>query len=253
MVQTLRQFNLKKRFHSPRDFSFHKSHLGAATIPDSFLFLSPILDQGGENSCTAYASVAGRANEIPNGNVDPQVFYNDELAFAGETTSDGFDLEVPAAVAIKTGFSPLGNPTVRGDKASAYFWITPNNGMDWFDSCRSAMNLQQRPTTGGLLWFNEWTGAQGGVISSMGQSVAGGHCVKIAGFTILNGVQYAVIQNSWGGSVGLNGLYYMTREVFNASFPSFGVFMRNDSQDVTIKTLGLISALYINLKTLLHL
>lgn len=237
-------FSLKKRKASHRDYSFHKTlGLGISYFPSELILASPIGDQGVLDQCTAFAATAIRFNET-NKNYDPQVFWNQELAFAGETTNtNGFTLQVPLATAVEKGFP--------NDAPSAYYWITPNNGQDLFDSCRSAMLQQNRPLMAGVEWDTSWTYAQGAIITSTSNSPLGGHCVKIAGFKTINNIPYIIVQNSWGIGFGDSGLYYFARDVFNQAFPDFGVAMWSDSQDVKIKTLGLLAALYQNLLTLL--
>lgn len=110
------KFLTKKRSARSSDYSFHRSQkLGSAPLPSELLFLSPILNQGEQDSCTAYASVAARYNET-NQVFDPEVFYTEEQTFSGSDGSEGFDIEVPAATAVTSGF-PSYSP-------STYFWVT---------------------------------------------------------------------------------------------------------------------------------
>lgn len=122
---------------------------------------------------------------------------------------------------------------------------------DLFDNTRSAIQINQRPCMGGLTWMSEWTNAPGGMITTSGSTPLGGHCIKIAGWKTINGVFYMVLQNSWGNGVGDNGLYYMSREVFNSAFQPFGVFYWSDDVNPTIKVLGLIQAIYQHIISLL--
>ena len=243
-------FSLKKRKASKKDYSFHRSHkLGVLALPSELTFLSPILSQDAED-CTAFSAVATRDDEILNGNFDPMEFWKDELAFANDTTSQGYNLEVPAAVGVKIGFSPMGNPTLRQNKASAYFWIT-SGGQDLFDNIRNAIYYNQRPVMGGLDWYTDYNNSD--TITKIGSILLGGHAIKIAGWTTKNGVPLLVLQNSWGTNIGDQGKFYMTREAANKAFAPYGIFYWSDSQDFKVKTLGLILALWINIKTLLHL
>jgi len=243
---------LKKRKASHKDYSFHKSYnLGAAVLPDNFWIDSRIPNQDA-NDCTAFSAVEARNSEIPASNFDPAQFWNDELAFAGVKTSDGFDIEVPAAVGVEKGFSPIGNPTIRQSNASAYFWIHANNGLDLFDSVRQTIYSQKRPAVGGLDWFQDWVNTVGGIISAIGLVILGGHAIRIAGWKTENNVLYIGLPNTWGVNVGDNGVFWMTREVFNKSFSGYGIYIWSDDQSVQIKTLGLIQALYQNVVTLLR-
>lgn len=243
------KFNLKKRFHSPKDFSFHKSHvLGAVVMPDFFIYSTfPVQDQ---EDCTAFSGASARDSEVPGLNADPMEFWKDELAFAGVTTSNGFDIEVPAAVGVKTGFAPMGIPTVRQDKASAYYWITKNNGMDLFDSVLSAVYAQKRPVIGGVDWMHEWTYVPGGIINNSGKTLLGGHAIRIAGKKTVNGIPYAGLPNTWGQNYADGGTYWMTREVFNKAFSGYGIYMWSDDPNAQIQKLGFLQALIQNLVSL---
>jgi hypothetical protein len=238
-------FNLQKRKISGKDYSWHKT-LGVAPLPfaNSLILSSNILNQENLPACSAYASVATRWNETNGTVLDPLAFWDVMCSFAQTDGSAGFDLEVPAAAAVESGFPSL-NP-------SAYLWITPNNGQDLFDSCRTAIKQSNYPLVGGVCWMEEWTGAPGGIINNVGVNRAGGHALKIAGWTTLDGIEYMVLQNSWGTSYGNGGLYYMTRDVFNNGFAPYGVFIWSDNQNVRYKTIGLLIALYQNVITLLQ-
>lgn len=239
-------FTLKKRKASRKDYSLHKSlKLSApAAFPDELLLLSPIIDQGSVDICTACAAVAARYNETNGAVTDQNAFWQQELSFAGESSNtNGFDLQVPLSTAVEKGF-PNYAP-------SAYFWITPNNGQDLFDSVRTALLTTNYPLVAGVMWDNSWTETPQGIVQSLGNSPLGGHCVKIAGFKTINGQPYIVIQNSWGTSLGDNGLWYFPRSVFNQAFAEFGIAVWSDSPNVQVKTLGMISALWYNIITLL--
>lgn len=239
------KFSLKKRGYSGSDYSYHLSHkLGVAPLPSELLFLSQILDQGSVDECTSYSGVATRYNEL-NTTFDPALFWNQEVAFAGNNGATGFDIEVPAATAVELGF-PNGNP-------KSYFWISPNNGQDLFDSVRTCMFQQNRPLTGGMMWMDEYTDTPLGEIVSIGQTPLGGHCIKIAGWqTMDSGITYMVLQNSWGTSVGTNGLYYMPREVFNSAFNGYGIFLWSDDPNAYIAQLGWFQALCQNVISLMQ-
>lgn len=244
------QFNLKKRRVSPKDYSFHKSRqLGATLLPSDFSIPTPELNQDAEK-CTAFSGTGARDSEILNGNFDPQEFWKDELAFAGITTSNGFDIEVPAAVGVKTGFSPMGNPTIRQNKASAYYWVTKNNGLDLFDSVRQAIFATKYVACGGVDWMNEWTYTPSGLISEAGKTLLGGHAIRINGWKTVNGVIYIGLPNTWGASMGDNGTYWMTREVFNKAFSEYGIYLWSDNPNIQVQRLGFFSALLANLVNL---
>jgi hypothetical protein len=240
------KYNLQPRKASRKDYSFHKSKkLGAVVLPDELLFLSPILSQDAED-CTAFSSVASRYNET-NTEYDPLQFWQNELTFSGVSDApDGFDVQTPAAVGVEVGFTNLPNLAVQQGKASAYFWVTSGNGNDLFDNIRLAIQSNQRPVTGGLLWYNEYNTSDG-IMNDNGKTLLGGHCIKIAGWTTKNGVPYLVLQNSWGVGYGDQGKFYMPRVLVNKAFPPFGVFYWSDDPDAQIKELGLFASMLQNL------
>lgn len=248
------KYTLKKFLVSSKDYSHHKSvKLGATILQDELLFLSPVLNQNdttGTEDCTAFESVACRYNE-KNKSYDPFLQWNAELQFMGVTSADGTDLKTALAVGVKTGFFETGT-TIPTDKATAYFFVSKNNGMDLFDSIRTAMEQIQRPISAGVLWMNEWTIAKGGVINDPGKTQLGGHAVKIAGWKQIDGLPYLVIQNSWGTFYGDQGLYYFSRPVVNFAFGEYGIGYWSDDPNQRVKTLGLIQALYQNVLSLLQ-
>ncbi len=246
------KFTLKKRKASRKDYSFHKSHaVGAAPLPDNFNINVPQLVQDTED-CSAFSACDARDGSVPGANFDPATFWSDELQFAGVSGApDGFDIEVPAAVGVEIGFAQLPDLLLRTNKASAYFWITPNNGMDLFDAVRSAIYSQNRPVVGGLTWMNEWMTVAGGYITTLGKTVLGGHAICITGWKTVNGVVYIALKNTWGVNFGDNGTYWMSRDIFNEVFVGYGIYQWSDDPSSQIKTLGLLSALLQNVITLL--
>ena len=226
----------------------------AASMPSELLFLSPILNQAdpqGTEDCTAFASVACRYNETNNTSFDPMKQWQSELDFMGVESSQGTDLRTALAVGVKTGFYRIGN-TAPTDNASAYFFVVPTNGLDMFDSIIYALNNTQRPLECGVMWKNEWSNTPQGIIQNAGQTNLGGHLIKIAGFKEINGIQYIVVQNSWGIGFGDSGLFYFPRAVVNQCFTTYGCGYWSDDQNPTIKTLGFISALAQNVVSLLQ-
>ena len=247
------KYTLKTRYHSPKDYSHHKSHLlGAAMFaPNGPSLLTPVLDQGDTDKCTAASSVAVRGSEVNGGNnFDLDAFWSDELSFSGVQNSNGFDIEVPAAVGVETGFCKPGE-AVRGNRSSAYYWITPHNGLDWFDSIRLAIESSEYPVSAGMDWYEEYSEAVNGVMQDNGKNLLGGHCIKIAGWNTIAGVPYLLLQNSGGTSIGSQGIFYMPRDLANKAFAPYGVFMWSDNPTPYIARLGYLSALLVNVKTLL--
>jgi hypothetical protein len=239
------KYNVRKRFHQARDFSFHKSHaLGAVVLPDSISFPSPVLTQD-EEDCTAFAGVATRYNETNNTVLDPKAFWSKELVFAGitdPTYNGGFDIQVPAATAVVQGFPGL-NPT-------AYFWITAGGGSDAFDNICNAIFVNQRPLILGMDFYQEYI-TPTGIISDNGVTLLGGHCIKVCGWKQINGQPYLILQNSWGTGYGDQGFFYLPRAIANRAVAQYGAVQWSDNNYIKVVQLGFLEALYQNVLALI--
>ena len=241
------KFNLKKRKASKKDYDYKRSHkLGAVQLPDEFIITPTILSQDAED-CTAFMETAAKMDENPGSVYDPMQLWYDELKFAGVTFSNGFDLEVPAAVSVLYGYCPMGNPTARQDNNSAYFWIKRD-----FESVMQALYNAKKPVRTGVEWHNDWINAPGGVITTDTGSILGGHAIRVNGWKTINGVRYAVLANTWGKGEGDQGCYYISEPVFNIAFSEYGAYIPSTSKDITIVTLGRLQALMQNVLTLLR-
>lgn len=247
-TKNFRKFPLKKRLASRKDYS-HAKTLGvsAVQLPAELLFLSTIRDQGSSEHCTAYASTATRES-MKGVAYDPELQWKEEVAIYGGDTGGGVTIETAAATGTKTGFTPFGS-LIPQDKTSAFFWVH-KKGLDLFDTLRQTINQIQAPLVAGLDWYWDFD-TPNGIIPNSFTNLLGGHCVKIAGFKQIGGVDYLVIQNSWGEPLGNNGLFYFSREMTNKCFDNeYGIFYWSDDQNAQVQRLGLISALLINLMNL---
>lgn len=245
-----RQFTLKKRRASHKDYSHNRTHgiVGFAPPPKQLLFISRILDQGQSEHCTAYACTAIRES-MKMREYDPELFWNEEAAMYGEgkDSSGGVTLETAGATCVEKGFIPIGGTTPQ-DKASAYVWLHKEVGMDMFDTVRHFFNEIKVPLNAGLDWYSEWDYAPDVPFSF--RELLGGHDVKLAGIDDItcNG-ERIVVQGSWGEGMGTKGLWYFNRATFNKAFDNneYGMFYLSDDPDEKFKRLGLINALYVNL------
>lgn len=254
----MRTFNnqITKFWHDKKHYDFGKSSLllgyASQVLPDEMFFPSKVLDQNdgsGRQDCTAFMAVAIRSSmKGKDYNTDRQ--WELELAFGGNKPApEGFPLETPFAVAVQSGFVPLGesDPT---DRASAYFWVRKSSGLDLFDSIRLAMYQNQCPLGAGLLWYLEYD-TKDGIILDNGNHLLGGHAVKIAGTKKINGEVYLIIQNSWGEAYGDKGFFYLSRKMANTIL-NYGVCYLSDNPNAQIQRLGLLQALYANLLLLIQ-
>lgn len=248
----IRTFNKKilTFWHSSKHYT---KNLGALPLADTLLLASPVLDQvdgSGRNDCTAFMAVEIRGTmKQKTYNTDSQ--WNLELAFGGNKPApDGFPLETPFAVGVKSGFVPLGQSQPI-DNCSAYFWVHPSGDVDLFDSIRQTIVQNNCPVGVGILWYSDWDFATGGIITENPNSPLGGHALKVAGWKTINGEPYLVLQNSWGTSYGDQGFYYLSRALANKVL-NYGVCYWSDNTNIQIQRLGLLQALYANVLLLMQ-
>jgi hypothetical protein len=81
----------------------------------------------------------------------------------------------------------------------------------------------------GVNWRDEWTFAPGGVIEDNYTTSAGdGHCIRIIGQIVIEGVLYAIVPNTWGTTYGQNGVFYFPQNVINIEATAgYGMFCFN--------------------------
>jgi hypothetical protein len=252
-----RQFiKLPKLPHSRKDYD-HRKTFGAgapAAFPARLVFPSRILNQGNKPSCTAYAAVAMR--ESMTGKLyDPEAQWQQELFLYGDANARGVDLDTQMATGIQVGFVPQG-ATAATDKAGAWFNVTPTKsvwspgGLDTFDAIKDAMSAHQVPLSVAMDWYSDWDAAPNGIVPHSFNNLLGGHDTKCAGFVTIDGVDYLTIQNSWGEGFGSKGVFYFDRFMANKCFTQ-GIKYWLDNVPADVKQLGLLAALYLNLKNLM--
>ena len=216
-----------------QDWSYHKTFgvSPLSELPDNYELISTILNQGNTEDCRAFAACAIQESQhgIP---FDTAWFANQEGEGAGQ-------LRDTMQAGIDKGFKPLngGDPSLY--KEGGYFLVTPNNGMDLFDSYRVALwqsRNEKKTAATGVLWDSGWTSAPNGIVPDTISTPLGGHAIKGSGWKTLDSVR-ATIQNSWGPSYGDNGIYRFTREQFNKYFTYGGVYIwRTIEEQKIIKT-----------------
>lgn len=244
------KLTLKKRIVQGKDFS-HKKTLGVSNIviPLSGTIKSlatPILNQGYVEDCTAYTAVEVRRS-LTEKTYDPTAFWNGEIAVSGDPNAleNGVDLQTQGATGRLVGWSSDGVI----EKSSSYVFVNAGifDPFDQFDLIRSTF-MAQGAMSGGLTWDNSWTNAPGGIIPHTTSSPLGGHDISIVGLTFINGIDYLILQNHWGTSVGDQGLFYLDRYMANRVFSGYGVLYW--SNNATYAQTGLLEALLTNLLNL---
>jgi hypothetical protein len=97
-------------------------------------------------------------------------------------------------------------------KKKSYFSV--GNG---FDTIKSAIWTNKSAIITGVMWQDVWIGNKTGMINTVGKGILG-HAIAVIGFKKINNIDYLVIQNSYGETVGDKGLYYFSRDVVNKCF-----------------------------------
>ena len=232
-----------------------RNTLGVATATKT-LFTSPVLDQGPTMTCAEHEACAEQA-AIDGIAYDVQQFLAAVCGFLNILPSqyNGTDMKTVMAAAINPGLTPVGQtkPTVQ---ASAVMWITPENGMDLYDTLQTYIDLYQRPLGFGVMWMNDWEGGQNGVVpSSLPESSLGSHCTMWCG-KVRSGEFLGVTfpepdrmlnQNSWGVNApgSARGYYLFPRNIVNMYTGSYGCAVKVFSTDATVILLGKLSMLYV--------
>ena len=228
---------LKPHIRDKRDFSHKKTYgvFDLSQLPDEYILPSIILDQKLSYKCTAFSSCAYQDAQEGIG-FDPDWFYAKEGEIEGEVSEYGYSLRTALKTGVKAGFKPL----IRQDNNNMYledsFFAVDCN----FDAIRIALWLaraEKRSCLAGTMWFSEWTYTQGGIIPETYSEPVGLHAIVIKGWKKINGITYLIIQNSYGTSVGDNGLHYFPKNVVNKEFKQ-GLFMWREKPDPNqIKTI----------------
>ena len=256
-----------------KNFSYHKTFgvSPADQIPDEYLLLSPILDQGPEPKCTGFSSVAIREAQegIP---FDPHFFYAKEGEVNGKISNSGYDIKTMMKTGCNGGFVPHGQPISTPQYNQArYFEIQKTS--DVFDGIRSAMwkgRDEKMCASIGIDWKRSWIYDPIPKDNSL-KDYLGYHAFKGAGWTrkkinwnpktgefISFGdwinpqtkEVHLVKQGSWGEGVGDKGLFYFSRAMVN-KFWDYRYCWSEKADESQIKTIGLLINLMQQLVALL--
>lgn len=223
------------------------------TVVDLRKFDGPIKDQGQEGSCTGHAfSEAGETiyriypEWLPKGVTippifSPQHFYEHELLLDGDFPNDnGSTGETACNVATSIGFCPLSldpyvagdivQPTAEQDAAARAFMMGAWHGLT---GSVTALSVLSDPVPWPVeIGFTVYESLESDAVAMTGiynpqpgESVLGGHEVKMSGFDIGTtptlrpvGCPPAVlIQNSWGTDWALSGYFWMAISVLDAT------------------------------------
>ena len=242
----------EKKWYEKQDYSARKTFGSVLQLPDEYFLPSKVLNQGSSQKCTAYASCAIQEGQEKI-SFDPDDYYFQEGITAGKQSDNGYDLRVCMKTCVRYGIKPLNSDNGKAEdfKEESYFRVdNPLTPMDLYDECKqaiySAKEEKKTICTGGD-WRSEWNSPDG-IIPNKYSSSGSGHCVKICGWKKINGVEYLIVQNSYGTNFGDRGFNYFPREVINKEF-TYGSFLWREKGE-NIQTMSKLIALLIQLKSL---
>lgn len=220
-------------------------------LPTNFL-LDPIFQYNqGEDDCSANAT--GGAKSIQDGKKlhapslfgfsklisgDPEAWGQTHRNILKAITKFGaiFEDELPLDLVSKD-LKWWRDPQNWADRADELFRLAAKNRAasfmaitgryDAFDNIKTAIwafQQQKRSITFGLLWAHDAYNPLVDVTDQEGF----GHLVHLPGWTIRDGKEVLILQNSWGPDVGENGRFYVTREEVNKMADIYGIYMLED-------------------------
>lgn len=242
---------LKRHWHSRHDFSHHKTFGSAPidTLPDEYLLVTDILNQGGSEKCTAYSAVA-IAEAAYGKKFDSELFYSKEGVVAGGFSSDGYELRTTMQTGIDQGFQLLASDDPV--KEGSYFFI--DGPYDLFDNIRSAMWIareDKKCAEIGTELYLEWLTDP--MIPISYSRPIGLHAMKCAGWKKIGNDIYLVMQQSYGSGRGDNGLFYFPRSVVNREFVQGHYLWRKKPPQAQIQAVGAVESIIKNIFKLLLL
>ncbi len=246
----------KLKRKDPRNFSRKKkfgAFLDVSQIPDFDLDPNPIIkNQLDSYMCTAFSNTS--VSEVQEGvELSPEYAYQKTNVLMGVKHSQGADYFKALKVHCKFGcIEQKDAPFTLADKGQFFVensdnWDTSydtqalvhkkksylicDQGNDAFDSALIAMyqsyqtfkntlnKSDLRAVSHAMYWMPEFQYMQHGMIpesSTWNIKLGSGHNVKLKGKKTIDGVQFIVVQNSYGEGVGDGGMYYFPRQTFNA-------------------------------------
>lgn len=242
-TKNLHPFALRKLPHDARDLRFGSLFTlkSAADLPLEFETAEPlkIKDQKASDYCGAFSSTSVSEDQetveldplwqfmktkVLEG--DPQA-YGTDLRYIGKSFTKFGSIEAKdSPYTVDTPRETIVDPSSWRDKnydelslahqKSSFAFVTPDFGMDFFDTLRSTMFHGDKQSVAiGMAWCAEWLGAAGGVVASLG-TVVSGHAVKLYGWKQINGEPYIKVQLSNGKNIGDQGIFYFSRVVINS-------------------------------------
>lgn len=169
------------------------------------------------NGCTAFTTTDVATDE-DKAIYDPGFTYKQTLLIEGSPMGSGCTVQDSMKSATVYGLRATGELPDQAlqHRRGPYFEIRPTDGMDWFDSARSALQMNRRSVSVGTQWFPSITYAYGGVVNDVVLvPTTDWHNYKACGFRNINDIQYIKVKPWVGDKLGDAGFYWFGRIAFN--------------------------------------
>lgn len=243
-----RQYGLTPTPYDSRDFAlgglFDLPNI--ENIPESIILEGAVIkDQGSTDFCSAYASCT--ISELQEGiELEPSWSFAKSKQISGDVSNWGQNLRTALKTHKDYGALPKDKcPFDTKTKTSVFLrdienwpdleketwpfrkksYVKVTGQYDHFDNARASIAFFQEEKRGiefGVIWGWPINKFYLDTIPTNGF----GHAVAVIGYTKLeNGVDVLVIHNSYGKNAGVNGYFYITREVYNHFVNIYGAYM----------------------------
>lgn len=165
---------------------------------------------------------------------EPRATMN-SLRDDGSVLFDASPLHLASHGVEQTGFGAYYpkelDAQAQNNRITAYLGV--DEPYDTFDDIRWALFKAYHPTTqtGAVVhafgrWYDEWTNPRKGIVPTTYSAFAGWHAYLLIDWTVIDGIEYLVAQNSYGTDVGDRGFLYFPREVINREFSIWGAALK---------------------------
>lgn len=87
---------------------------------------------------------------------------------------------------------------------------------NYFTGIKRSILKHKKSVLTGCFWQPEWNKCEDGIVRGWYQNLEiFPHAFKVFGYKVIDNVEYLVVQNSTGISVGNKGIFYFPREIVN--------------------------------------
>ena len=215
---------------SHKNYSLHRTF--GSIAPEQFTENNfdagfPVPDQDAQGlpfGCTGY-SQSNLAQDEDKTQYVPKYTYDQTLAEEGIFPDSPNFEQVGCSITdslnstIVYGLQPVdGTDTPLDHRRGAYYQVEQVDGLDWFDSIRSALQQNQRSISVCTPWYNSFATPFNGVLRAPGTydtTFASWHDWVCCGWTTIQGVPYLICKSWQGTGYGINGFCYISREIIN--------------------------------------